>query len=333
MRWIVRTAVAVAVALALVMLFVFDTLVRDSWHKYNVNDFVYSSVAEALDYDLDTYNPTGENTGDKIVIMAKLEAEDTEWVAEKLPEYVPFLPLSLAIRPPPPRPATDKKILSGNHSWQHAIYTVNPTSPTQLSTPLNKGHESMAYLSYIIDNYSTLPRTLAFLHSHRSGFFTAWHTDAALHDNVHALRALQIPFVQQNGYVNLRCNWNPGCKEAHRYNAHVTPDIWRSVFEGTSTSWGNNSASSSPISYKDDAPSDYFQQSHRQTRSPPSPQIEKVGAACCAQFAVSRDRVWQRPLSDYEQFRQWVVDTKMDDAKSGRVMEFLWHVIFGMDAV
>lgn len=98
MRWIVRTAVAVAVALALVMLFFFDTLVRDSWHKYNVNDFVYSSVAKALHIELDTYNPTGENTGDKIVIMAKLEAEDTEWVAEKLPEYVSFFPLSPAIR-------------------------------------------------------------------------------------------------------------------------------------------------------------------------------------------------------------------------------------------
>lgn len=89
MRWIVRTAVAVVVALALVLLFVLDTLVRDSWHKYNVNDFVYSSVAEALRYNLDSYNPAGENTGDKIVIMAKLEAEDTEWVAEKLPEWVP----------------------------------------------------------------------------------------------------------------------------------------------------------------------------------------------------------------------------------------------------
>lgn len=242
-------------------------------------------------------------------------------------------PLSCHLFPLHPAQLLTKKTPSRNHSWQHAIYTVNPTSPTQLTTPLNKGHESMAYLTYVIDNYSTLPRTLAFLHSHRSGFFTAWHTDAALHDNVHALRALQIPFVQQNGYVNLRCNWNPGCKEAHRYNAHVTPDIWRSVFEGTSTSWGNNTASSSSSSYQDDAPSNSFQQSHRQTRSPPSPPIEKVGAACCAQFAVSRDRVWQRPLSDYEQFRQWVVDTKMDDAKSGRVMEFLWHVIFGMDAV
>ncbi len=175
---------------------------------------------------------------------------------------------------------------------------------------MNKGHESMAYLSYIIDHYDSLPATLAFLHSHRAGFLTAWHTDTPLHDNVVALRTLQIPFVQENGYVNLRCNWNPGCEEAHRFNKHVTPAVWQDVFAGTSTLRTNLSSLNS------------------ETRAP-----AQVAAACCAQFAVSRDRVRQRPLSDYERFRQWIIDTEMDDAKSGRVMEFLWHVIFGMDPV
>ena len=58
-----------------------------------------------------------------------------------------------------------------------------------------------------------------------------------------------------------------------------------------------------------------------------------VGAACCAQFAVSKVQVQARPLSDYDRFREWVVDTEKSDAKSGRVLEFLWHVIFGKDAV
>ena len=58
-----------------------------------------------------------------------------------------------------------------------------------------------------------------------------------------------------------------------------------------------------------------------------------VGAACCAQFAVSKDQVLARPLSDYERFREWIIDTEKSDAKSGRVLEFLWHVIFGKDAV
>lgn len=196
-----------------------------------------------------------------------------------------------------------------NPSWQAAIYTVNPspnnsTSSTILTTPLNKGRESMAYLTYIIDHYSSLPSTLVFLHSHRSGFLTAWHTDTPLHDNVDALRSLQLPFVQKNGYVNLRCNWNPGCLEAHRYNAHVTPDVWKDVFAGTSTE-GKEEGGVPTL----------------------------VGAACCAQFAVSKGQVQARPLGDYERFREWIVDTEKSDARSGRVLEFLWHVIFGKDAV
>ncbi|KAH1711141.1 hypothetical protein KXX35_006660 [Aspergillus fumigatus] len=209
--------------------------------------------------------PNGQ-TGDKIIVMAKLEEEHTEWVEEELPD------------------------------WQRAIYTVNPSKATvadtkKLTTPLNKGHESMAYLTYLIDHYDSLPSTIAFLHSHRAGFFMAWHVDAPLHDNVAAMRALQLDFVQRNGYVNLRCNWNPGCRAADRLNRHVT----------------------------------------EQQKFLAKP--KEIGAACCAQFAVSREQVLQRPREDYIRFRQWVIDTDKDDASSGRVMEFLWHVIFGQEAV
>ncbi len=162
----------------------------------------------------------------------------------------------------------------------------------------------MAYLTYIIDNYASLPSTMAFVHPHRSSFISAWHTDTPLHSNVDALNSLQTSFVQENGYANLRCNWNPGCWEKHRKNEHVTPEVWREIFSGTST---NRSASHD---------------------TPP-----QIGAACCAQFAVSRSQVIKRPLSDFEHFRQWIIDTDMTDAKSGRVFEFLWHVIFGMRAV
>ena len=170
------------------------------------------------------------------------------------------------------------------------MYTVNPTTnyTSALTTPMNKGHEGMAYLSYIIDNYENLPSTLAFLHSHRNGFFAGWHTDTPLFDNVDALRKLQLDFVQKMGYVNLRCNWNPGCLEAHTDNAHVTASVWREVFDGTSSST--------------------------------DPYPVKIGAACCAQFAVSKDQVKKRPLRDYRRFRDWLVDTELIDAKSGRVM-------------
>ena len=189
----------------------------------------------------------------------------------------------------------------------------------------------MAYLTYLIDHYDSLPATIVFLHSHRSGFLLAWHVDAPLHDNVAAMRALQLPFIQENGYVNLRCNWNPGCKTGHRRNKHVTGEVWHEVFQGTSTPPLNLTADSasifaSEIDYNADPLS-----AHRDQTFLRIPQ--QVGAACCAQFAVSRDQVMKRPRDDYVKFRQWVIDTDKTDASSGRVMEFLWHVIFGKEAV
>lgn len=58
-----------------------------------------------------------------------------------------------------------------------------------------------------------------------------------------------------------------------------------------------------------------------------------VGQACCAQFAVSRERVLKRPKEDYVEFRRWLLETERNNAKSGRVLEFLWHVVFGMGPV
>ncbi|KAL2813316.1 hypothetical protein BDW59DRAFT_31779 [Aspergillus cavernicola] len=234
---------------------------------------------------------------DKVIVMARLEEEPVHWVKEELPD------------------------------WQRAIYTVNPSKATnadshRLKTPLNKGHESMAYLTYLIDHYDTLPSTIAFIHSHRSGFLMAWHVDAPLHDNVAALRSLRLDFIHRNGYVNLRCNWNPGCNKNHRYNAHVTEDVWSEIFEGTSTPPLNSSSSPAQGKESNNTPDKKSLQIPTQT-----------AAACCAQFAVSREQVLHRPREDYIKIRQWVIDTDKNDAASGRVMEFLWHVIFGKESI
>ncbi|CAF9936263.1 MAG: hypothetical protein ALECFALPRED_006749 [Alectoria fallacina] len=282
MRLALRFALSASVFLIILLLIVKIKL-EDIWDQYGVSTYIAHSWRNTFQHGPVQNIPTfGGGASDKVVIMAKTEKENTDWVSEYLPD------------------------------WQAAIYTVNPsanTTDTTLTTPMNKGRESMAYLSYVIDNYANLPSTLVFLHSHRSGFFSAWHTDTPLHDNVDALRSLQIPFVQQNGYVNLRCNWNPGCLEAHRHNAHVTPEVWMDVFAGTSK--------------------EKTAREHAEDEQAPM----LVGAACCAQFAVSKDQVLARPVGDYERFREWIVDTEKSDAKSGRVLEFLWHVIFGKDAV
>ena len=185
----------------------------------------------------------------------------------------------------------------------------------------------MAYLTYIIDHYTTLPSTMAFLHSHRSGFLRAWHVDAPLHDNAIAMRSLQLDFVQQNGYVNLRCNPNPGClSPATDRVSWVTDEVWREIFAGTSTG-GNSTRNSSTVPVPVSGRSAAVAQ--QQVLKAP----ELVSAACCAQFAVSRDQVLKRPLEDYIQFRDWVIKTDRNDRSSGRVMEYLWHIIFSMDPV
>ncbi|KAH0358805.1 hypothetical protein KCU65_g10182, partial [Aureobasidium melanogenum] len=43
--------------------------------------------------------------------------------------------------------------------------------------------------------------------------------------------------------------------------------------------------------------------------------------------------VHKRPLEFYVGALRWLHDTPLDDATSGRVFEYLWHVIFGQDPV
>lgn len=171
-------------------------------------------------------------------------------------------------------------------------------------TPKNKGRESLAYLQYIVDHYSDLPSTVVFLHPHRDGD-QAWHADNAAISNLDSVRNLRLDFVQKNGYANLRCQQNLGChKKITPYRSSsssmtvekVYKDAWKELFNTT------------------DVP-------------------KQVGVPCCSQFAVSRDQILKRPLSDYKWFYNWVLENNLPDNITSGVMENTWHVIFGQDAV
>jgi len=296
-RWISLVVICSALIFSLLILPLLFNVV-DLLDQYDGYNYFASSL---LGHGRHESQETALQGVDKIIVMASLESENTSWVAEKLPD------------------------------WQRAIYIVNPSTPVdpsfhELTIPVNKGHEAMAYLTYLIDHYnSDLPSVIAFLHSHRQGFFQAWHVDAPFHDNVLAMRSLQLDFVLQNGYVNLRCNLNPGCTKAYKsLKPHVTGEVWEEIFGGMTTlstvetPWNTTTQDFS---------------SSRVDRGNAQYMNVGIASACCAQFAVSRDQVWRRPLEDYVKIRQWVIDTSRDDANSGRVMEYLWHVIFGKDLV
>ncbi|OCK95280.1 uncharacterized protein K441DRAFT_556392 [Cenococcum geophilum 1.58] len=217
---------------------------------------------------------------DKVIVIGKLSSEDTSWVVEL-------------------------------QNWTSAIYTVDSlTAP--LHTPMNKGKEGMAYLTYIIDNYHALPRTMAFIHSHRDGYPRAWHVDYPNYSNVGSLLALRTDFIQRQGYANLRCIHEPGCRnpaKPFRSPEDVEPDH---IYElSLPEAWGK-----------------FFEGVEEMAEVP-----QEFATACCAQFAVSREQVLKNDLQQYVRLRDWLIETTLSDDMSGRVLEYLWHVIFGRPAV
>ncbi|KAH7025885.1 uncharacterized protein B0I36DRAFT_329351 [Microdochium trichocladiopsis] len=210
------------------------------------------------------------------LVVASTKAEDTAWVTKHFPD------------------------------WHPQIYVVNNKHAT-LTVPKNKGREAMVYLTYIIDNYDDLPENVVFIHASRF----AWHNDDPDYDAVPTLRNLQLDYVAESGYVNLRCVWVIGCP----YEIHPFQDAGHKD-EGSKTP-------SAKGVYKQ-----AFEELLPGTQVP-----ELVAVSCCSQFAVTRQTLQTRPRSDYEHFRDWLLKTPLTDDLSGRVLEFLWHILFGKDAV
>ena len=111
--------------------------------------------------------------------MARMSDENVDWIAEELPDL------------------------------QTAIYVADAPSAS-LHPPKNKGHEVMIFLTYIISHYTNLPDVVLFMHAHR----WSWHNNflSGL-DAVQMIRNLSSGRVTREGYMNLRCHWDPGCPE------------------------------------------------------------------------------------------------------------------------
>lgn len=192
-------------------------------------------------------------------------------------------------------------ITTENLSVIPLIYTVDdPKSP--LRTPRNKGHEVMVYLTYIITHYTTLPDISIFMHAHRH----SWHNNELLNnDAAEMIRRLSSEHVVRSGYTNLRCHWNPGCPDwmhpgvteddINKQEENLMVQAWAELFPGEAI----------PIS---------------------------LAQPCCAQFAVSRERIRATPLARWVFFREWLLRTELNDHLSGRIWEYLWQVVFTGEA-
>lgn len=86
MRWIVRFF-ATASLVAILLLILLKNHLQDLSDQYHLNAYIHASIQNSFHYgSLEYHAPTAGKVGDKVIIMAKLEKENTEWVAANLPE-------------------------------------------------------------------------------------------------------------------------------------------------------------------------------------------------------------------------------------------------------
>lgn len=241
----------------------------ESLHKNSDSGHALNTSCQSIPAPVQNGSPRNEgNLYSRVVVVPCMKEDDVVWIEEELPEIA------------------------------KAVYVVND-STAFMHPPKNKGHEVMVYLTYIIDNYASLPNVSIFMHAHR------WtHHNGRLLDNdaVEMISRLSDSHVIRHGYVNLRCEWDPGCPE-WLYPIHSLASLAKQEEAVLSRCW--------------------------RELFPSNPAPPFLSQPCCAQFALSEERILSIPLSRYMFYRDWILTTPLSDYISGRIWEYLWQYIFG----
>lgn len=227
----------------------------------------------------------------KAVVIASYKSQDLSWL-----------------------PQLESDLTSG---WE--IYRYVSDQPTEndpsdwLHVQNDKGREALAYLTFIIDNYGSLPDFATFIHGHNR----AWHQPESVVDR---LSTLNLSAVEHEGFVSLQYHGG-GCDEATKfyYDGSHPQDTRRGAMLGD---------------FWDD-----MMKPHGFGELPPV-----IGRPCCAQFAVHKDAIlkhsrkfWKHmrePLliGDDHQRPRWKDDFLSTHAV-GLYYENVWHIVFGKLAI
>lgn len=172
------------------------------------------------------------------------------------------------------------------------------------------GREALPYLTFLTDNYANLPDIIIFTHGHSQ----SWHQPEPLVDKI---IALNITAVQQEDYINLRCQQSHGCLEDDMFYI-AKPDpadqrggkfiklIWEELLEPEL-----------------------------------GPIAPVMGRPCCAQFATTRQAVQSHSLRFWNSLRKPLEERHegmegwrgRPDYDVGLKFEMFWHVLFGKDPI
>ena len=251
--------------------------------------------------------------------------------------------------------AEDSKWLNALADLYHlCVYTADAptdTTSTHLQVPANRGHEAMAYLTFLIDNYAHIPVAGAvFVHGSR----WAWHNDEPDYDNAALLAALNVSAaLAPSGYHNLRCDWGAStCSPSEAPPQGSVETSARAMLEP----WNTRAVSDRALPHAlaalfggdasavvlDSAADEYASAKGGGGRLLLG-RTDAVRAQCCAQFTVTRDRVWQHSRHEYVALRLDGSSNRgtnkhlqrnsgnaapRDDQVAGRILSYVWHILF-----
>ncbi|KAI5239701.1 hypothetical protein E4T43_06643 [Aureobasidium subglaciale] len=291
-----------------VVIYIIVSLLRPSAPKlYSWNTIHYRTTAASLPEARGTCPGLDESSKPALVVSYVAADGDTAWL-ERL-----------------------------SSKYNLCIYNVDApadSSVRNLRVPANRGHESITYLTFLIDNYDSIPQAGAvFVHGNRF----QWHNDDPLYDNAASLAALNVASaLEPTGYHNLRCDWSAGTCPKDSGPAQGSLETYiNSILQP----WSARSASDAAMPQAfavlfggDDYLKNGKSKGLRLGRSDP------VRAQCCAQFVVSREAMHRHTREEYLAIRQWLLDSygtsrnsnaaPRDDRIAGRILSYLWHVLF-----
>jgi Protein of unknown function (DUF3431) len=188
------------------------------------------------------------------------------------------------------------------------IVTVPDVSPVlPLNIMPNRGSESMAYLTAIIDHYENLPDLMIFMHGHR----IAWHTPLLGQDWI--LRRLvthpplDLNLTSTNGYHALGCLERWGNDISQLFPTDIDAN-WKS---NNGPRWHESLAARFAQAWREHLGEAY---------NMPLPDYVRTPTA--ATFIATRQAIRRRSKEFYIGMRNWMLETHIENKWLGIVMEF-----------
>lgn len=183
-----------------------------------------------------------------------------------------------------------------NVDWAYKINNVNiliydkENPENELNIPVNKGNEASVYLKYIIDNYDILPDNTFLIHDEEY----SWHHSGSIIEKYN--EAIESNKLYYN--INDKCIFSS--LYSHKWYFEIMD-------------W-----------YKE-----YIEEYIPLKRLYTIPKRDwMIGHRGSAQFLVNKKVILNLPKEFYEKLYNWIITTDMPNEKSGRFLEYTWHLFW-----